>query len=221
MKIKSILLATAITLSLVNCKEKTGQSTEIETTATDTVSGEASHDMEHSAESPIMASMKKMMDKMHQTEKTYNADYDLAASMKEHHQGAIDMSSAEISSGTDSQLKEMAQKMSEKQQKEIAELEGIMSQSKAGAKNYDDSDQGLGKAMMDNMKEMMQMPEYSGMLDKDFATMMVKHHKDGIKMGETILQYSKNAQFKSMTQKMIADQKKDIADLENWLSTHK
>lgn len=220
MKIKSILLATAVALLSVNCKEKTAQSTEMETTVTDTVSGEASHDMEHSAESPFMASMKKMMDKMHQMEKTYNADYDLAASMKEHHQGAIDMSSAEISSGSDSQLKEMAQKMSEKQQKEIAELEGIMSQSKAGTKNYDDNDQGLGKAMMDNMTSMMKMPEPTGSTDKDFAAMMVKHHKDGIMMGQAILKYAKIPKFKSMAEKMIDDQQKDIKELENWLASH-
>ncbi|RTY89846.1 DUF305 domain-containing protein [Flavobacterium sp. GT3R68] len=224
MKIKSILLGTAAALLLANCKEKTEQTTEMETTVTDTVSSETGHDMNHSdavsGESPIMASMQKMMEKMHQLEKTGNADYDLAASMKEHHQGAIDMSAAEINSGTDAKLKEMAQKMTEKQQMEIKELEGIMSQSKGGVKNYDDKDQGLGKAMMDNMKSMMKMTEPTGSIDKDFATIMVKHHQDGIMMGQAILKYAKNAKFKSMTEKMITDQNKDIKELESWLAAH-
>ena len=223
MKIQSILLATAVATLVINCKEKTEQSTEIETTVTDTVSGETSHDMDHSdaehEQSPIMASMQKMMEKMHQMEKTGNADYDLAASMKVHHQGAIDMSSAEINSGIDTKLKEMAQKMTKKQQKEIKELEGIMSQSKGGAKNYDDNDHGLGKAMMDNMNSMMKMPEHAGSIDRDFAIMMVKHHKDGITMGQAILKYAKNEKFKSMTEMMIADQEKDIKELESWLAS--
>lgn len=170
--------------------------------------------------SPMMAAMQKMLDKMHQMEKTGNADYDLAASMKEHHQGAIDMAAVEINSGTDPMLKSMAQKMTEMQQKEIAELGSIMAQSKTGAKNYDENDQGLGKAMMDNMMSLMKMPESDGSTDKDFATMMVKHHKDAIMMGQAILKYAKNAKFKSMTEKMIADQTKDIKELESWLASH-
>ena len=224
MKIKLILLATAVATLMINCKEKTEESTEIETTVTDTVSGGAGHDMDHSdAEhnaSPIMTSMQKMMENMHQMEKTGNADHDLAASMKIHHQGAIDMASAEINSGTDPKLKDMAQKMIEKQQKENKELEGIMSQSKGEAKNYDDNDQGLGKTMMDNMSSMMKMPEHAGSIDKDFATMMVKHHQDGITMGQAILKYAKNKKFKSMTQMMIADQKKEIKELESWLASN-
>lgn len=221
MKVKSILLAAAVAIISANCKEKTEQSSEIETTVTETVSSEASHDMNHSdGASPMMAAMQKMLDKMHQMEKTGNADYDLAASMKEHHQGAIDMAAVEINSGTDPMLKSMAQKMTEMEQKEIAQLEGIMAQSKTGVKNYDENDQGLGKAMMDNMMSMMKMPESAGSVDKDFATMMIKHHKDGIMMGQAILKYAKNAKFKSMTEKMIADQTKDIKELESWLASH-
>ena len=219
MKVKSILLAAAVAIISANCKEKTEQSSEIETTVTETVSSEASHDMNHTdGASPMMAAMQKMLDKMHQMEKTGNADYDLAASMKEHHQGAIDMAAVEINSGTDPMLKSMAQKMTEMQQREIAELEGIMAQSKSGAKNYDEH--GLGKVMMDNMMSMMKMPETAGSVDQDFAIMMVKHHSDGIMKGQAILKYAKNAKFKSMTEKMIAHQSKDIKELESWLASH-
>lgn len=221
MKVKSILLAAAVAIIATNCKEKTEQTRESETTVTDTVSTDAHHDMDHTAESsPMMAAMQGMLDKMHQMQKTGNADYDLAASMKEHHQGALDMASVEITSGTDPMLKAMAQKMTDMQQKEIAELEGIMALSKNGAKNYDENDQGLGKAMMDNMTSMMKMPESAGSVDKDFATMMVKHHQDGIMMGQAILKYAKNSKFIAMTEKMIADQTKDIKELESWLTSN-
>lgn len=41
MKVKSILLAAAVAIISANCKEKTEQSSEIETTVTETVSSEA------------------------------------------------------------------------------------------------------------------------------------------------------------------------------------
>ena len=212
---KNILLVLIIGVSMIACKkETTTENSTIDATTTDTITKVSENSDSGAA---LMDAMKNMMDKMHQMEKTGNADYDLASSMKEHHQGAIDMSVAEINSGTDAKLKEMAQKMSSMQQKEIAELEAIMSQSKSGGKNYKEG-QGLGKAMMDNMISMMKMPEASDSIDRNFATMMIKHHKDGIMMGQTILKYAKNAKFKSMTEKMITDQTNDIKELESWLS---
>lgn len=212
---KNILLVLIIAVSMIACKKEiTTENSTMNSTTNDTIASESENSDSGTA---LMNAMKSMMDRMHQMNKTGNADYDLAASMQEHHQGAIDMSAAEISFGTDAKLKEMAQKMSSMQQKEIAELEAILSQSKSGGKNYEE-DQGLGKAMMDNMMSMMKMPETSGFIDRDFATMMVKHHKDGIIMGNSILKYAKNSKFKSMTEKMIVDQNKDIKELESWLS---
>ena len=56
--------------------------------------------------------------------------------------------------------------------------------------------------------------------DHQFASMMKKHHEDGVEMGEIILKHSQDAKFKSMTEKTMADQKKDIEKLEQWLNNH-
>jgi uncharacterized protein (DUF305 family) len=53
---------------------------------------------------------------------TGNADRDFAMMMIPHHQGAIDMAKAELQHGDDPELKKMAQKIIDDQQKEIAEL---------------------------------------------------------------------------------------------------
>lgn len=66
--------------------------------------------------------------------------------------------------------------------------------------------------MMDNMMSMMEIPETTGSTDKDFANMIIKHHTDGITMGQTILKYTENKTFKSMTEKIITDQKKELLD---------
>lgn len=223
MKIANFFLILLIVILSAGCKESATKTEETELTSVDSTSMPIEEPMAEETASPIMASMQEMMDRMHKMEKTGIADADLAMSTKEHHLSAIDMSNSEINSGSDAALKDMAKKMMEKQQKEVAELDGIIAKEKAGSKNYDpdNHDDGLGKAMMDNMMSMMKMPEAVGSTDKDFAKMMVKHHKDGIMMGQTILKYAKNTKFKSMTEKMIADQKKDITELENWLTSHK
>jgi len=214
---KLLILALMI-LSFTACKKNSSTESTIDAPSSDTAINQTENTI--NAGQTVENVMKSMMDKMHQMKKTGNADYDLAAAMKEHHIGAVDMSAVELNSGTDTKLKDMAQKMSDKQKKEITELEAIMSESKSGDKNYNQDDQGLGKAMMDNMMSMMKMPETTGSTDNDFATMMIKHHKDGIMMGQTILKYAENTKFRLMTEKMIADQKKDINDLESWLASH-
>jgi uncharacterized protein (DUF305 family) len=174
-------------------------------------------------DSAIKTSMSKMMENMHQLKKSGNADHDLAVAMREHHQGAVDMASVELEKGSNSELKKMAQKIKDIQGKEVKDLDKLISKYKDAQKNYDpeNTDQGLGKAMSDNMMSMMQMPqEKAAGVDHEFAMMMAKHHADGIKMGKAILQYAKDPMFKSMTGKMIADQQKEINEFQKWMSAN-
>jgi uncharacterized protein (DUF305 family) len=176
------------------------------------------------ADSSIMVSMNTMMENMHKMEKSGNADHDLAASLQEHHKGAVDMAEAELQSGSDDMLKKMAQAIKNKQGKEIKDLDGLIAKHKSAAKNYEptDMDSGLGKAMSDDMMAMMDMPkEKASTVDQQFAMMMSKHHADGLKMGNTILKFAKDPMFKSMATKMIADQTKEIKEFENWQAQHK
>lgn len=172
----------------------------------------------------LMEAMNDMMDKIHGLEKKGIADYDLAAEMREHHKGAIAMADQEISAGSDASLKAMARKIKDAQQKEVGELDVMLAQFDDKPKDYDplNTDAGLGKAMSENMQEMMETPEMEQTsVDKSFAAMMIKHHQDGIKMGKTILEFAKDAKFKTMTQKMINDQEKEIRELQQWQAQHK
>lgn len=65
--------------------------------------------------------MDKMMAGMHM-EAAGDADKDFAMMMIAHHQGAIDMAKVELEYGDDPQLRAMAEKVIEAQEKEIAEL---------------------------------------------------------------------------------------------------
>ncbi|GAB3323504.1 hypothetical protein GCM10027511_32560 [Hymenobacter humi] len=73
---------------------------------------------------PFTSKMKASMDGMMQSMPKMVADPDMNFNMMMtvHHQSAVDMAKAELAHGKDTKLKEMAQKMIDAQQKEIAEF---------------------------------------------------------------------------------------------------
>ncbi|MBE9662976.1 DUF305 domain-containing protein [Mucilaginibacter myungsuensis] len=223
MKNRFILSLVAVAAIFASCQNQqknnqTGDSTMNADTPAHTMTPAAGE-----ADSAMKTSMSKMMENMHQLKKSGNADHDLAVAMREHHKGAVDMASVELEKGSDSELKKMAQKIKDMQGKEVDDLDKLISKYKDAQKNYDpeNTDQGLGKAMSDNMMSMMQMPqEKAAGVDHEFAMMMAKHHADGIKMGQAILQYAKDPMFKSMTEKMIADQQNEITEFQKWMAAN-
>ena len=79
------------------------------------------------------------------------------------------------------------------------------------------------KAMMEGMREtepaMMQ-----GMMAKDpdvaFVCGMIAHHTAAINMSEVELKYGDDQQAKSMAEKIIAAQKKEIEEMTEWVKDH-
>ena len=64
----------------------------------------------------------KMMKSMHQTF-TGTPDVDFVRGMIPHHQGAIDMAKVQIKHGKDPEIRKMAQKIIDDQEREIAEMQ--------------------------------------------------------------------------------------------------
>ena len=75
-------------------------------------------------------SMKGMMKAMESMKTSGDTDRDFAMMMKMHHQGAIDMAQAELKSGKDPKMKEMAKRIIEAQQKEIKEFDQWLAKAK-------------------------------------------------------------------------------------------
>ena len=217
MKISTLCIGTlALALSFSACQNNASKSDNSSMDMSD-----SSHmNMDSTATSSgIMGAMDKMMKDMHQMEMTGNADYDLISMLKSHHQGAV----VELESGSEPKLKQIAQNIVDKQSKEIQMLDDMLKSADKSKKDYEPSDKnsGLGKDMDANMMKMMEMDHGTpGSVDHEFASMMIKHHKDGIDMGNIIVKHSKMAEFKSMAQKMIDDQTKEIAELETAMSQH-
>ena len=60
----------------------------------------------------------------------------------------------------------------------------------------------------------------SGDQDRDFATMMTAHHKSAIAMAGTELDKGKNLEMRALAEKIIADQQREIGQMEAYLAKH-
>lgn len=167
----------------------------------------------------LMGSMNNMMGKMSSMKMTGDFDVDFASMMIEHHQGAIDMSEAEIKSGTDEKLKAMAQNIIIKQKEEQGKLRVILKNTKPMK-----MDMGQGDALNKEMNEMkvnMSAMKMSGSTDKNFTLMMISHHQSAIKMAKAELANGMNSSLKQLAKKVIDDQTNEIAEFKTILASVK
>lgn len=71
----------------------------------------------------MMDSMQRMQQDMAAVPMTGDTDRDFAAMMREHHRGAVNMARAELQHGKDPELKRMARKVVDDQEKEIRQFD--------------------------------------------------------------------------------------------------
>lgn len=166
----------------------------------------------------LMNSMNAMMDKMSSMKMSGDFDMDFAGMMLEHHTGAIAMSEQEIKSGSDSKMKDMAQKINTAQKEEINKMQEIIKNSKPAGMKMGEGE--LEKSMA-GMKTQTGTMTMSGNADKDFAMMMIAHHEQAVSMSRMELKEGMNTQLKQMAQKTIAEQTKEINEFKTWLSANK
>ncbi|MEO5562794.1 MAG: DUF305 domain-containing protein [Chitinophagaceae bacterium] len=122
----------------------------------------------------IMSSMNFMMDKMSSMKMSSDFDLNYASMMIEHHQGALDMSNLELSKGTDEKMKTMAQNIITKQSGDIAKLRNLVQTYKPSGMKHGE---GVMEKMHAHMKSGVQGMQMTGNTDKDYASMMIVHHK--------------------------------------------
>lgn len=165
----------------------------------------------------MMSLMQSNMDQMKAMQTSGSPDNDFAAMMKTHHMGALEMAKLEVAQGQEPQLKQMAQKMIDEQQREIAELNTFLS----GHTAHGGGD-AFHKEVMGQMNNMKMDMDHSGSIDKQFAQMMVPHHQGAIDMAKAYLESGAHEEkLKTMANKIITDQQKEIQELQAWLKTTK
>ena len=74
---------------------------------------------------------------------------------------------------------------------------------------------------MAGMDEKMKSMPMSGDVDYDFAKMMRIHHQGALDMAKSELDNGKNPEMRTMAKKIIAAQKKEIAQFDKWIAKHK
>lgn len=168
----------------------------------------------------LMQIMTTMMSEIKAMKMTGNADHDFAMMMKRHHKGAIEMSKVETQKGRDNELKSIAAKMIDQQNKEIEQLNEMnMENGNEGAMNEE-----FMQLMMQHHNradEKMKATTMTRNTDMDYATMMKMHHQMAIDMSNIYLKYGKDEKLKAMAEKMLADQRKEIEQLAGWVAKHK
>lgn len=76
------------------------------------------------------------------------------------------------------------------------------------------------KKSMEGMQQKMSSMSMSGNTDHDFALMMKEHHQGAIDTAEIELKQGKDPQLQKMASKIIAAQKKEMAEFDTWLKKH-
>lgn len=217
MKTKILIIGSlALVLGFSACQNKSSE-TDGESTSMD-MNGGNMMNMDSSMNTGMMAEMDKMMNSMHRMEMTGNADNDFAMMMKMHHEGAVQMTQVELSSGKDESVKSMAQKISDAQKSEINDLNMFLNSHKEIVKDYDPArkDEGFAKGMGMGMNMMMGLPEMGAgvSVDQQFVRMMIPHHQSAVAVAEEFIKHSKDAKLLAMARKIIADQRKEIEEFE-------
>jgi uncharacterized protein (DUF305 family) len=69
------------------------------------------------------------------------------------------------------------------------------------------------------MKAMMSQP--TGDADRDFAVMMLEHHRGAVEMARIELQHGRDPILRVLAQKVVTAQEEEIRQLESWLAAHK
>jgi uncharacterized protein (DUF305 family) len=163
--------------------------------------------------------MDDMMGDMHSAKPSGNPDRDFATMMISHHRGAVEMARAELESGTDNQIRKLAEEIIAAQEIEIADMQKILSRLPLGDAKANKAGYG---ALMGSMSGMMSHSATStGNMDKDFVQAMIPHHEGAVEMAKVQIQYGRDQELTAMAHKMIDDQTSEIAQMNQWLKENR
>lgn len=147
------------------------------------------------------------------------AEYDLQFldTMSVHHQSAMDVAKLVYQRAAHDELKQMAKKMIEDQQKEIQQLQDWKKQWYAGKGDAINMQMPGMKESMRDMPMMEKLTASKGeQFDAMFLEMMPKHHAGAIKMAQDALKKAKHTEIKEFAQKVIDTQTEETAQMEKW-----
>lgn len=141
------------------------------------------------------------------------------AMMVAHHRAAIDMAQAEIAAGSDPKVKALARRVVVAQKREIAQMTSWY-RALYGEDVPPLDEQGMDMGAMMGMGGMS--PEAitdAANPDQAFLRMMITHHASALMMADTVLNGSPDADVRELAETIIADQAKEIAEMQEMRTT--
>lgn len=136
-----------------------------------------------------------------------DADQEFLRMMSDHHEGLIEMASAAATKGSTPEIKADARRLKETQEQEQKQMMDILRNS------YGEELQ--PHVMPGTMAMHDSLQQHSGNeYDRTFYEMVVKHHREGIRITDDFGPRVRRPEVKRMLEEMRANQLRDIGDLE-------
>jgi len=143
-------------------------------------------------------------------------DHQFIDTMIVHHESAIEMAKLAADRAEHDELKQMARKMMNDQQKETQQLQEWKKQwygDKGDAVNMKMS--GMAESMKNMPMEKLEAAKGAA-FDAMFIDMMTRHHRGAIKMAEVARQKAKRPEIKKLSQDVMRVQKQEVAEMTKW-----
>lgn len=137
-----------------------------------------------------------------------NAGDSWVRKMIEHHKGAVAISRQVLKMNPDAHVAQMARQTIDKQTKEVAALERLVTQ---GNPNPDSAE--LYQPAMDQMHQAM-MAATGAQLSETFQRKMLEHHKGAVAMSDVALANGVTGAVRAQVEKTKADQQKEADRVE-------
>lgn len=205
-------ISIAAVMSIYSCKKDT------ETTSPNTTTTQTDYTSYYSE---LNAAMDKMITGMDTVTMTMDVDADFAKMMIIHHQGAIDMSNANLKYSHDTKGKELANETIKGNQESISRLTVFLKNHLVVMTHasYMPFMEKMDSAMM-KMNLTMKSFHKSNDPDYDFATTMIAHHQGALDMSRIELEHGKDSTAKQEAQMDIEHQEKATIELGAFKSSH-
>lgn len=221
MSLFALVLTLALTLS--GCDKNGGEAVEPETlrSAGAKVSSDDPNDQAFDHESNRV--LGAMMHDMENMDMTGDPDMDFAMMMKMHHQGSIDLGTAEIHHGHHAEAKhlaEMAIKGDKESQGRLQSfLKGHPTPEKVDANVYKQFKKEMKTAMKQMIQAYAKVPNTAD-VDIDFVRRLIEHHKGAIAMATLQFKYGNNKAPTDEASIIITEQASALKELASFANKH-
>jgi uncharacterized protein (DUF305 family) len=145
----------------------------------------------------------------HQGHSMTMTDGDFAHLMSQHHRGGIEIAKMEESSGSNANIKALAAKIRQGQEKDVPDLQAHAKKHKTSSMAAQHEQQ----MHKEHSASMAKMKSAKGeALDKTFVTEMIKHHQSGLEMIKQT--QFKDQQLQAIADRIAASQRQELQELQ-------